>query len=296
MNLQTETINPEHQNLDSLEPLDLVTVLLEDQTRAALAVFQARVSLAYAVEQAAQRLERGGRLLYVGAGTSGRLALLDAAELPPTFSWPPSRVVALLAGGREAMWEAQEGAEDDERAAVCDLLEQGPTPNDVVIALAASGRTPYAVAALEHARTLGCLTIGISNNSKSPLERVAEIPILLETGPEVISGSTRLKAGTAQKIALNTFSSAVMVRLGKVYGNRMVDLKATNEKLRIRALNLVLGLTQADEDSAKVALEQAQFKVPVAVLMLEQNVSVEQAVRRLEGAGGRLRVALEGDK
>ena len=296
MNLQTETINPEHQNLDSLEPLDLVTVLLEDQTRAALAVFQARVSLAYAVEQAAQRLERGGRLLYVGAGTSGRLALLDAAELPPTFSWPPSRVVALLAGGREAMWEAQEGAEDDERAAVHDLLEQDPTPNDVVIALAASGRTPYAVAALEHARTLGCLTIGISNNSKSPLERVAEIPILLETGPEVISGSTRLKAGTAQKIALNTFSSAVMVRLGKVYGNRMVDLKATNEKLRIRALNLVLGLTQADEDSAKVALEQAQYKVPVAVLMLEQNVNVEQAVLRLEGAGGRLRVALEGDK
>jgi len=191
------------------------------------------------------------------------------------------------------MWAAKEGAEDDAEAAILDLLEQNPTPDDVLIGIAASGSTPYAVAAVGHARALGLLTVGISNNSNSPLEAAAEIGILPDTGPEVISGSTRLKAGTAQKIALNTFSSAVMVRLGKVYGNRMVDLRASNEKLRIRALNLTLSLTRVSEAQATGALEQAGFRVPVAVLMLEQNLSVEEAVSRLEVAGGRLRVALE---
>ena len=293
--LETEKTSPDHANLDQLEALELVTVLLEDQMRAAQAVLGAREPLARAVELAFQRLERGGRLLYVGAGTSGRLALLDAAELPPTFSWPPARAVALLAGGREAMWAAKEGAEDDAETAISDLLEQNPTPDDVLIGIAASGSTPYAVAAVGHARALGLLTVGISNNPNSPLEAAAEIGILLDTGPEVISGSTRLKAGTAQKIALNTFSSAVMVRLGKVYGNRMVDLRASNEKLRIRALNLTLSLTKASEAQATAALEKAQFRVPVAVLMLEQNLGIEQAVLRLEAAGGRLRVALESE-
>jgi len=293
--LETEKTSPDHIDLDQLEALDLVTVLLEDQRKAAQAVLSAREPLARAVELAAERLERGGRLLYVGAGTSGRLALLDAAELPPTFSWPPARAVALLAGGHEAMWAAKEGAEDDSEAGIRDLLEQNPTPDDVLVGIAASGRTPYAVAAVQHARALGLLTVGISNNPASPLEAAAEIGILLDTGPEVISGSTRLKAGTAQKIALNTFSSAVMVRLGKVYGNRMVDLRASNEKLRIRALNLTLSLTGASEAQATAALEQAGFRVAVAVLMLEQNLSVEEAVLRLESAGGRLRVALESE-
>lgn len=291
--LETEKTSPDHTNLDQLEVTELVTVLLEDQMKAAQAVLRAREPLARAVELAFQRLERGGRLLYVGAGTSGRLALLDAAELPPTFSWSPTRAVALLAGGRDAMWAAKEGAEDDSEAGIRDLLEQNPTPDDVLIGIAASGSTPYAVAAVGHARALGLLTVGISNNPNSPLEAAADIGILLDTGPEVISGSTRLKAGTAQKIALNTFSSAVMVRLGKVYGNRMVDLRASNEKLRIRALNLTLSLTNADERQTTEVLEQAGFRVPVAVLMLEQNLSVEEAVSRLEVAGGRLRVALE---
>ncbi len=293
--LETEKTSPDHEDLDQLETFELVTVLLEDQMKAAQVVLKTREPLAHAVELAVQRLERGGRLLYVGAGTSGRLALLDAAELPPTFSWPPARAVALLAGGHDAMWEAKEGAEDDTEAAVRDLLEQNPTPNDVVIGIAASGRTPYAVAALEYARVLGCLTVGISNNPNSPLEAAAEIGILLDTGPEVISGSTRLKAGTAQKIALNTFSSAVMVRLGKVYGNRMVDLKASNEKLRIRALNLTLSLTTKGEVEARVALEQTTYRVPVAVLMLEHGLSVAAAELKLEAADGRLRRALEAE-
>ncbi len=279
-------------HLDLLEPLELVQTFLQDQAKAAQAVWEVRQTLALAVEATARRLEAGGRLLYVGAGTSGRLALLDAAELPPTFSWPAARAVALLAGGNAAFIQALEGAEDDQQAALVDLQAQNPQPHDVVLCIAASGSTPYAVAALLEAKKRGLLTIGVSNNPDSALEREADFGICLNTGPEVISGSTRLKAGTAQKIFLSTFSSAVMVRLGKVHGNLMIDVKVSNIKLKHRAVHLVMQVAEVPEDVATVALELAQNRVALAVIMLKLDLSLEEAKTRLEAAGGRLRGVL----
>lgn len=290
--LDTERLNDQYHDLDTLSAAEVVNALVEDQANAARAVALAAPDLARAAELAAERLARGGRLVYVGAGTSGRLAQLDAAELPPTFSWDAERAVALLAGGRMAMWEAREGAEDDADAARRDLAEVKLTPQDVLIAIAASGTTPYAVAGLRLAREVGALAVGIANNPGTPLLAEADVAVLLNTGPEVIGGSTRLKAGTAQKIALNTLSSAVMVRLGKVYGNLMVDVKASNVKLRERAVRLVMTATGAGEQDARAALEEANFKPAVAIVGLLRGVSAEEAGALLQAAGGHVRKAL----
>ncbi|MBB6099824.1 N-acetylmuramic acid 6-phosphate etherase [Deinobacterium chartae] len=289
----TERISEAHRDLDTLPTADIVTALLEDQARGAQAALEAAAALTRAAEEIAARLARGGRLLYAGAGTSGRLAQLDAAELPPTFSWPTERAVALLAGGREAMWEAREGAEDDAEQGAADLLALDPGPNDALLAIAASGTTPYALGALHAAKQVGTLAVGIANNPGTPLLAGADIAILLNTGPEVISGSTRLKAGTAQKIALNTLSSSVMVRLGKVYGNLMVDLKATNAKLRARAVRLVQAATGHGESESAAALEACGWQVSAATVMLLRGVSAEEARARLEASGGHVRAALE---
>ncbi|MEO5694575.1 MAG: N-acetylmuramic acid 6-phosphate etherase [Usitatibacter sp.] len=290
--LETETPHPDHPRLDEYDTRKLVDVLIQDQSLAAEAVMRASRSIEAAVNAAVPRLEAGGRLIYVGAGTSGRLGLLDSVELYPTFSWPPERAVAILAGGNAALFRAVEGAEDDRKRGAQEFLAVNPTRNDVVLLLAASGVTPYTRGAVEAARSAGALTIGIGNNSEAPIALEAEIGILLETGYEIISGSTRLKAGTAQKIALNTFSSAVMVRLHKVYGNLMVDLKPTNAKLKRRALQLAMLATGANEGRALAMLEECDFHVKVAIVAITRNVTPALARDRLATVNGSVRAAL----
>ena len=290
--LDTETPHPDHPALDEYDTRNLVGTLIEDQGHAADAVMRAAAAITDAVDAAVPRLEAGGRLIYVGAGTSGRLGLLDSVELYPTFSWPHERALAILAGGREAIFRAIEGAEDDQERGAQELLALHPMPEDVVILLAASGATPYTMGAVAAARGAGALTIGIANNAGAPIALEAEIGILLETGYELISGSTRLKAGTAQKIALNTFSTAVMVRLNKVFGNLMVDLKPTNAKLMDRAVRLTVLATGATEERALATLEESDFHVKVAIVAIKRNIAPAQARARLAGVRGSVRAAL----
>jgi N-acetylmuramic acid 6-phosphate etherase len=290
--LRTESPSDEHTDLDLYPTLDLVQALADDQHQAVQAVIAAAPVLALAVEAALPRLEAGGRLVYVGAGTSGRLGLLDSVELNPTFSWPPERAVALMAGGRTALVAAVEGAEDDAAQGAADVRLAQVDARDVVLLIAASGSTPYVLGALEAARSAGALTLGLANNAGSPLAAQAEFGILLDTGAELVSGSTRLKAGTAQKIALNTFSTALMVRLNKVYGNLMVDLRATNAKLRRRALALTVRASGADELAAERALRDSGFRVKVALVALRAGVDVHVASDRLDACGGSVRAAL----
>ncbi|PWF42705.1 N-acetylmuramic acid 6-phosphate etherase [Massilia glaciei] len=290
--LKTETPSAEHAALDQYSASELVEVLIDDQFNAVKAVRAAAPCIAAALAAALPRMQAGGRLVYVGAGTSGRLGTLDSVELYPTYSWPQERALALLAGGDSAMFAAVEGAEDDTAQGAADLEAVGPTPRDVVLLLAASGATPYVLGALHAARKAGALTIGFANNPDAPVTREAEIGITLDTGSEVISGSTRLKAGTAQKIALNTFSSALMVRLNKVYGNLMVDLKATNAKLVLRAVRLTMLATGADEEAARDALTQCDFSVKVAIVALNKKTSIDAARALLESAQGSVRKAL----
>ncbi|SHH46883.1 N-acetylmuramic acid 6-phosphate etherase [Massilia sp. CF038] len=290
--LNTETPDPRHADLDHYSTEQLVTVLVDDQLNAVHAVRAAAGALTRAVDAALPRIEAGGRLIYVGAGTSGRLGVLDSVELYPTFSWPHERAVALLAGGIDAMFIAVEGAEDDLAKGGADMREVHPGPNDVVLLLAASGATPYVLGALRAAREAGALALGFANNPGAPVAAEADIGITLDTGAEVISGSTRLKAGTAQKIALNTFSSALMVRLNKVYGNLMVDLKATNAKLVLRAVRLTMFATGADEAAARAVLEECDFHVKVAIVALMKKTSIDQARVLLEATRGSVRQAL----
>jgi N-acetylmuramic acid 6-phosphate etherase len=290
----TEDPHPQHTDLDQYPVLALIDAFVEDQVKAVDAVRASRGELAAAVQAAVPRLAAGGRLIYVGAGTSGRLGMLDSVELNPTFSWPHERAVALLAGGPRAMREAVEGAEDDAEQGAADLLALRPTPSDVVLAIAASGNTPYVLGALRCARQAGALTIGIANNVDSPLAALAEIGVTLDTGPEVISGSTRLKAGTAQKIALNSFSSAVMVGQHKVYGNLMVDLRATNAKLRRRAIDLTRRASGADEGAAERALKDCGYQIKVAIVALKLGIDAGQALDRLAAVQGSVRRAIEG--
>jgi N-acetylmuramic acid 6-phosphate etherase len=290
--LKTETPSREHAQLDQYPTTELINALADDQLTAVNAVRAAAPSLAAAVTAALPRIEAGGRLIYVGAGTSGRLGVLDSVELYPTFSWPKERALALLAGGASAMFVAVEGAEDDFDQGDADLRATGPGANDVVLLLAASGATPYVLGALSAAREAGALTIGFANNIDAPVARQAEIGVTLDTGSEIISGSTRLKAGTSQKIALNTFSSALMVRLNKVYGNLMVDLMPTNAKLVLRAVRLTMIATGADESAARAALEQCEFHVKVAIVALAKKTSIDQARALLDAARGSVRQAL----
>jgi N-acetylmuramic acid 6-phosphate etherase len=290
--LRTESPNPRYEHLDQLGSRELVDAFVEDQHNAVSAVNGAAADIARAVDAAVPRMEAGGRLVYVGAGTSGRLGLLDSVELLPTFSWPVERAVALLAGGARAVYQAVEGAEDSREQGAADVRAQSVTANDVVIVLAASGSTPYALAALQEARSRGALTIGIANNPAAPVVAEAEIGITLDTGPEVISGSTRLKAGTAQKIALNTFSSSLMVRLHKVYRNLMVDVKPTNAKLLRRTVRLTVLATGCDDALAAQTLAACDHHVKTAIVAIQRNVSVAQARELLATAKGDVRSAL----
>jgi N-acetylmuramic acid 6-phosphate etherase len=288
----TESPNLLHADLDLYGPQQLVDAFVDDQLHAVNAVRASSADLARAVQAAVPRLAAGGRLVYVGAGTSGRLGLQDAVELWPTFSWPAERAIALLAGGMQAVTLAVEGAEDNREQGGADLVAVQPTANDVVLGIAASGRTPYVLGALQAARAAGALTIGIANNPASAVAGEAEIGITLATGPEVISGSTRLKAGTAQKIALNTFSSAVMVGLHKVYGNLMVDLRATNVKLRERAVALTMRASGATEAASRTMLEGCGYRVKVALVALKRGTDAAAAQALLARHGGSVRRAL----
>ena len=292
--LRTEQPHPDHPGLDRYDTAALVEAFVADQALAALAVRAAAPQLAAAVDAAVPRLRAGGRIVTVGAGTSGRLGVLDSVELHPTFSWPRERAPALLAGGAGAMFVAVEGAEDDAAQGAADLAALQPQANDVVLLLAASGATPYALGAAEAASAAGALTVSIVNNPGAPLAAACELAVVLDTGPEVISGSTRLKAGTAQKIALNTFSSSVMVRLNKVYGNLMVDLRASNAKLVRRALRLTVRATGASEAAAQAALAACGSRVKTAIVMLRAGVEAAEAERRLEAAAGSVAQALGG--
>lgn len=291
--LATEQISEVHHDLEARPTLQIAQALVDDQLHAVQAAQKAVPQIASAAELAAERMLQGGRLIYVGAGTSGRLGQLDASELPPTFSWPRERALACIAGGQEALWRAVEGAEDDLEAGKRDLLALHPTRHDVVIAIAASGTTPYPLGAVAAAKEVGALTIGLANNPETPLVKHSQIGIVLETGPEVISGSTRLKAGTAQKIALNAFSSTLMVRLGKVYGNLMVDMQATNAKLVARAMRLTVAATGASENEAKTALEACDYRVKTAIVMIKKNLDAQVAQALLNRVDGNVRRALE---
>ncbi|HTX60295.1 MAG TPA: N-acetylmuramic acid 6-phosphate etherase [Verrucomicrobiae bacterium] len=287
----TEDANPRTAQLDLMPARELVELLVDEQRGAVDAVARESERIAAVVETIVDRLERGGCLHYVGAGTSGRLATLDAAEIPPTFGAPPDLVRAHVAGGREALVRAIEGAEDDAESGDAAMREQA-RPGDAVIGLSASGSAPFVVAALERARAIGAFTVAIVNTEGSPLARAAAVAIVLHTGAEAIAGSTRLRAGTAQKIALNAISTAVMVRLGKVHGNLMVDVVATNRKLQARAVRLVCQLAGVDGARAAELLAAAGGRVKVAVVMQRRGVGAPDAIALLERHRGSLRALL----
>lgn len=290
--LGTETRNERTADLDRMPVTELLSVMnAEDQT-VALAVHDALQEIGAAVEAITDSLRRGGRLIYIGAGTSGRIGLLDAVECPPTFGTSPEQVVGLLSGGPGAFVVAVEGAEDEPTRAVTDLDEIGVNDRDTVVGLAASGRTPYVVGGLKHAAAKGAMTVSIACNRDAVISRYADIPIEVPTGPEILTGSTRLKAGTAEKMVCNMLSTASMVRLGKVYGNLMVDVKASNDKLVDRARRMVVQATGTDPDSAAEALRAAGGHAKTAIVMLLARCTAEEAARRLEEANGDTRTAI----
>lgn len=289
----TEQRNPHSIHIDQLSALEIVQLMNAEDASVAAAVREALPAIAEAVEVIAERLRSGGRLIYVGAGTSGRLAVLDAVECVPTFSTDSTLVQGLIAGGTKALMQAVEGAEDDREAGPRDLLALDLTVNDVVVGIAASGRTPYVVAALEAANERGVATIGISCNAPAPVLDTAQIKIAALVGPEVITGSTRLKAGTAQKMILNMLSTASMIRLGKVYGNLMVDVKVTNRKLADRARRIVSEVTGVDADEAARLLTQTNNEVKTAIVIALLGITPDEARERLRVAQGRLHAVIE---
>ncbi|AUG99918.1 N-acetylmuramic acid 6-phosphate etherase [Pectobacteriaceae bacterium CE70] len=290
--LVSETRNPATMNLDLLSTLDMMTVFNQEDQKVPEAISQVLPAIAQVVEVTAACLKAGGRLIYLGAGTSGRLGVLDASECPPTFGVPHGLVIGLIAGGPGALLKAVEGAEDDPALGEADLINLSLKPVDMVIGLAASGRTPYVLGALRYAHQLGCHTAAISCNPQSPIAREAEIAISPLVGPEALTGSTRLKSGTAQKLILNMISTGVMVKLGKVYQNLMVDVKATNIKLMDRACRIVMETTGVNRAEAQSVLEQTDYNVKPAIVMILVGCDAEEAQWRLSHHNGYLRAAI----
>ncbi|WP_129841831.1 N-acetylmuramic acid 6-phosphate etherase [Streptomyces sp. RFCAC02] len=291
--LTTEAYRPELADIDRQPTLDIVRLMHAEDARVPAAVAGQLPRIADAIDAVADRMARGGRLLYLGAGTAGRLGVLDASECPPTFNTAPGEVVGLIAGGPAAMVAAVEGAEDSAELAAADLDAVGLTADDAVVGVSASGRTPYAVGAVTHARARGALTIGLACNAGSPLAAAAEHGIEVVTGPELIAGSTRLKAGTAQKLVLNMISTVSMIRLGKTYGNLMVDVRASNEKLRARSRRIVQLATGAPPEEVEQALGATDGEVKNAILTILGDVDAGTADRLLTQAHGHLRAALK---
>ena len=293
--LASEGRNPDTLNIDKLDTLELLTTINAQDQQVPLAVAQVLPAITQAVDAIVAAFQQGGRLIYMGAGTSGRLGVLDASECPPTFSVPADRVIGLIAGGPEAMFRAQEGAEDNIELGAEDLRQLQLTNKDVVVGIAASGRTPYVLGGLAYARQIGATTVALACNTGSAIGRAADIAIEPNVGPEVITGSTRLKSGTAQKLVLNMLSTASMIRIGKVYQNLMVDLHASNFKLEARALRIVMQATEATEAQATTALKTADNQVKLAILMLLSGLDKAAAEVRLAQHKGVLNTALSGE-
>jgi N-acetylmuramic acid 6-phosphate etherase len=293
--LTTEARNPESEALDTLTAAEIVALMNAEDAGVAQAVKAEASSIARAIDVIADRFASRGRLVYLGAGTSGRLGVLDAAECPPTFRSPPEQVVGLIAGGPAALTRAIEGAEDRPELAEQDLRGIELNERDVLVGIATSGRTPYVIGGLAYARGMGVFTVGVSCNHDSELTEVSDLMICPVVGPEVISGSTRLKAGTATKMVLNMLTTGAMVRRGKTYGNLMVDLRATNQKLTVRSKRIVMMLTNLSERDAEVVLHQCGGEVKTAGVAHRRSVTAAEARRLLAAADGQLRTVLEAD-
>ena len=289
----TEQENPRTAQISSLPTADILRLINEEDARVAEAVALVLPEVATAVDGVVSRLEKGGRLFYIGTGTSGRLGVLDAAECSPTFGVSPELVQGIIAGGYEACYRAVEASEDDAEAGVRDLLTRGFTNQDALVGIAASGRTPYTVGAVEHARRLGAFTVAITCVPGSSITRAAEVSIVPIVGPEVIAGSTRLKAGTAQKLVLNMISTATMIRLGYVTGNRMTNVQTRNVKLHARALRILIAEAGLDEDAAKLALAAAGGELPVALVIAITGCGQTEARKALAASFGVVRTAVE---
>ncbi|KAA0138442.1 N-acetylmuramic acid 6-phosphate etherase [Gimesia chilikensis] len=291
--LTTEQRNPASDRIDAMSSLEIVQLMNAEDAGVAAAVAKESETIAAAVDLIAEAFRRGGRLVYIGAGTSGRLGVLDASECPPTFNSPPEQVVGLIAGGRTALTNAVEGAEDHPEFAIADLQELGLSQDDVLVGIATSGRTPYVIAALQYAREQGAAAIAFTCNQENQLADVADLTICPVVGPEVITGSTRLKAGTATKMVLNMLTTGAMVRIGKTYGNLMVDLRATNKKLIDRSIRILIAFTDLPRDEAETVLEACHGELKTAIVSVKRNVSPERAEELLKQAGGHLRRALD---
>jgi N-acetylmuramic acid 6-phosphate etherase len=288
----TESVNPTTAAIDTLDTRAIVAAINAEDAKVAAAVAAVGDAIAQLVDVAAERMQRGGRLIYAGAGTSGRLGVLDAAECPPTFSTQPGLVIGLIAGGAPALTQAVEGIEDDPERGRADVAALGVTPDDTLLGIAASGRTPYVLGAVAEARARGAFVAGLACTEPSALAEVVDLMIAPIVGPEVIAGSTRMKAGTAQKLVLNTLSTAVMIRLGKTFGNLMVDVQPLNEKLRQRTVQIVVTATGLDREEARALLARAGGQPKTAIVMALANVDAQEAQRRLAHSGGHVRAAL----
>jgi N-acetylmuramic acid 6-phosphate etherase len=290
--LGTERANPASRDLDRKSALQIARTINREDTKVAGAVRRALPQIARAIDDVAQALARGGRLIYVGTGTSGRIGALDASECPPTFGTRPEQVQYIIAGGPKALGAAVEASEDSADLGRREMARRRPTRKDVVIGIAASGRTPFTIAAVEHARARGARTVAVTCNRKSQLERAADYAIVTEVGPEIVTGSSRMKAGTAQKMVLNMVSTGAMTRLGYVYGNLMVHVHLKNEKLLERGITILANATGLDRDAARVALRNAGNDVSTALVMQTANVSRARAMRALRSSHGHVRNAI----
>lgn len=291
--LETEKVNPATTEIDCMSPLEIVQVMNAEDAKVAEAVRQELPRIAGAIEEIAARLHRGGRLIYFGAGTSGRLGALDASECLPTFNMPAEKVIGCIAGGPMALAQAAEDLEDSAEAGKAEAAQLGITAADALVGIAASGRTPYVLGAIAYAKAMGALTIGLACNADTPLEKQVQIMIAPVVGPEVITGSTRLKAGTAQKMVLNMLSTGSMILLGKTFGNLMVDVQATNHKLQRRAVTIVRQATGLDEDAAEALLGASGGEVKTAIVAGRSNIAPELARERLTAHGNVVRATLE---
>ena len=294
-NLGTEQENTKSSNIDSLDTMEIVKIINEEDKVVANAIENVLEDIAKAVDLITDRFSKGGRIIYCGAGSSGRLGILDAAELTPTYNMPSTRVFGIIAGGNKAIVEAVEGAEDSKELAIADLATHNITELDTIIGIAASGRTPYTIAALEYGKEHGALTVSITNN-KGPMSQMADVSICASVGPEVVTGSTRMKAGTSQKMIVNMISTSVMIKSGLVYKNYMVNLRATNEKLVERSVGIISKVTGVSVEDARHYFDVSDKSVAVAIVMIETKLDKEEAVKLLEDNGNSVRKAINSVK
>lgn len=290
--IATEKRNENTLHIDELPTFEIVRLINDEDKKVASAVEKELDHIAKAVDAIADRLQNDGRLIYIGCGTSGRLGVLDAVECPPTYSTPPEMVEGLLAGGYQAMFKAVEGAEDNPELGVEDLKKINFTKNDILVGIAASGRTPYVIGAMKYAKSLGATILGVTCCKDSEIDRLADIGIAPMPGPEVITGSTRMKSGTAQKMVLNMLSTAAMIKLGKVYGNLMVDVKPSNRKLIDRCVSIVRNATGISQKEAEAVLDKCDYRPKIAIVMIENKLDEQSAIEELERAGGHVAAAI----